>query len=243
MGSEARPELYTLMVHGLNSDPAVYGQPTRFSFERVSGGAGDRLISATGFIDHTGSILKDSIELTLSGAGMGGVSMESLGGRLELGTGISSLRMERTGDDFDVFMSWECPGVRWESTREKSGVEEFIWNTLSRLRSVSVSVNMKRTPGGVDLSVTSNVAGELSNALQRQLGDEIRRAEARVRSEVDRRIAAIEAAARRGVDAVRSEVEERISELQAELEQARAELESKLRSVIDRLPPGIIPPA
>ena len=70
----------------------------------------------------------------------------------------------------------------------------------------------------------------------------IDRAEALVRSEVDKRIRVVDSQARAEVAAVISGIEGRLSELQEQYDEARSELEARLKSITDRLPSGIIPP-
>ncbi len=243
LGEENRPEEYLLTINGLNSDPEVYGRPTGFTFERTSGGAGDRVINASGVLDHTSSPSRDSIEVSLTGAGMGKVALGSLGGYLDLGIGEAGISLVRTGDGLDATLRWECPEVRWESTGERSEIEAFVWQTLSSMREVSVVATISGTSGEQRFTVESNVSSELSRALRRQLGEQIDRAEARVRSEVDQRIREYESQARAEVAAVVSGIEGRLSELQAQYDEARTELEARLKSITDRLPSGIIPPS
>ena len=242
LGDDRAPEDYTLRIEGLNTDPTVYGRPTRFSFDRASGSAGRRRIRARAVLDHTASIPVDSLEVVRDGMGMGEVSLGSIGGQLDLGTGTTSLNLLRTGDEMDVAMSWRCPDVRWESTETKRGVEEFVWRTISGLRSVQLDVRMRRTPAGFDLNVRSNVATELARGLESQLGDQIRSARARVNSEVERRIGSYVEQAREQADAVEAEVKEQIELYGRQLEEVKAEIENRLNDITRVIPPGIIPP-
>ena len=242
LGEGQATEEYILQVRGFTSDPEVYGRPTRFSFDRTSGASGGRRIRATAVLDHTTATLRDSLAVTLSGAGMGKVTLGSLGGRLDMGIGTAGLRLVRTGEEIDAELTWRCPDVGWESTGVKEGIEAFVWRTISALRSVEVDVRMAGTAAGWDISVRSNVANELARGLERQLGDEIRRAEAQIRSEVDRRIGSLVAKARSEVEAVTSEVEERMASLQQQLDEVRTELEARVKNMTDILPSGIIPP-
>ncbi|MFC1530582.1 hypothetical protein ACFL6R_07750, partial [Gemmatimonadota bacterium] len=186
LGSPERPEEYLLTVTGLTSEPEIHGRPTSFTFERVSGGGGDRLITASGVLDHTSSPHRDSIEVSLAGAGMGEVALGSLGGRLDLGTGESALSLVRTGEGLDATLRWECPEVSWESTGERTGIEDFVLgrSAADRQRSpgpwrrVSITAAMSGGEGAERFTVESNVSSELSRALRRQLGEEIDRAEA-----------------------------------------------------------------
>jgi uncharacterized protein (TIGR03545 family) len=243
LGSPGRPEQYLLTVTDLTTEPAILGRPATFTFERISGGAGDRVITASGVFDHTASPRRDSLEVSLTGAGMGEVALGSLNGRLDLGTGASSLSLVRSGEGFDATLRWECPGVEWESTGTRSGVESFIWETLTSMQRVTITAVLSSSGGGERFSVASNVSSELSRALRRQLGEEIERTEAGIRAEVDRRTAEYERAARAEVDGAIAGIEERISDLERRYEEARAELEARLKRITDRLPPGIIPPA
>ena len=173
---------------------------------------------------------------------MGLVSMGSIGGVLDLGIGTADIKLVRRGDVIDAAMTWRSGNVTWESTSEKSGIEEFVWNTISSLRTVAVDVTMKNSPEGYDLKVSSNVAGELSRGLQRQLGNEIRRAQDQVRSAINERIRSYTDQARARAESIENQIDERIEELQVELEEALAALEERLKNITDRLPAGIIPP-
>jgi tetrahydromethanopterin S-methyltransferase subunit G len=243
LGEEGSREDYLLLINGLNSDPAVYGEPTTLSLDRASGAEGERRIRAAAHLDHTTPLAVDSLTVTREGMGMGEVSLGSVGGNLDLGTGMVSLRLVRAGERLDAAMQWNCPSVTWESTTDKSGVEEFVWRTISGLNSVVIDVEIAGTPSRFDLSVRSNVAGELARGLESQLGDQIRRTEARVRSEVDLRIESFVADARNRAEAVESEVEERLAEFQRQLDEVRAELQARIGNLTERLPAGIIPPA
>jgi len=242
LGDESSMEDYIVQVEGLNSDPLIYGRPTSIILDRSSGSAGDRRITATAIIDRTSEVPVDSVHVSRSGMGMGTVSMSSIGGVLDLGIGNAEINLVRRGDVIDAVMNWRSGEVQWESTSEKSGIEEFVWRTISSLRSVEVDVVMKNSPAGYDMKVTSNVAGELSRGLQRQLGDEIRRAQDQVKSAINERIESYTAQARARAESIENQFNERVEELQDQLEEARSALEERLRNITDKLPAGIIPP-
>lgn len=242
LGDESSMEDYIVRVEGLNSDPVIYGRPTSIFLDRSSGSAGDRRITATAILDHTSAIPVDSIHVSREGMGMGTVSMSSIGGILDLGIGRAELNLVRRGDEIDAVMNWRSGEVQWESTGDKSGIEAFVWRTISALQSVEIYVVMKSSPAGYNMKVISNVAGELSRGLQRQLGDEIRRAQDQVRSAINERIKSYTDQARARAESIENQIDERVEELQVQLEEARAALEERLKNITDRLPAGIIPP-
>lgn len=243
LGNNTSPEQYLLRLKGLTSDPAVYGNPTGLALERVSGSGGDRMIKIGAVIDHTGGIPVDSLEVMVNGAGMGDISISSIGGMLDLGLGASTLRLVKTGSDLEVKMTWQCPQVEWISTADKSGIEAFVWDSVSSLTSVSIEVEIAGSVSDPHFTIESNVARELSRGLQRQLGDEIERAQARARAEVDQRIESFTARAQQEVESISFEVEQRVVELQNRLDEVTAELNTRVKEITGKLPPGIIPPA
>jgi hypothetical protein len=133
--------------------------------------------------------------------------------------------------------------VVWTSTRERQGIEAFVWETLSRLQRVEIETRLTGTFQHPRMTVRSNVADALSRGLRDQLGEEVRRAEQRVRTEVDRLVQPYVTAARSRVDEVRGQAEGRVRELETQLEQVKSDLETRLRELTRGLPAGIIPPA
>ena len=242
LGDESSMDDYIVQVKRLNSDTVIYGRPTSIVLDRISGSTGDRRITATAILDRTSAIPVDSIHVSREGMGMGTVSMSSIGGILDLGIGRAEINLVRRGDVIDAVMNWRSGEVQWESTSDKSGIEAFVWRTISALQSVEVDVVMKNSPAGYDLKVSSNVAGELSRGLQRQLGDEIRRAQDQVRSAINDWIRSYTDQARARAESIENQIDERVEELQVQLEEARAALEERLKNITDRLPAGIIPP-
>jgi uncharacterized protein (TIGR03545 family) len=215
LGDQARSDRYDLTLRGVTSDPAVYGRPTTAHLERArgAGGEGTDSFRADLQLDHRSEPVVDSLEVVVRGTRLVETSLGGLGGRLDLGSGDSSLRLVRRGPGLEARLFWRSDAVTWTSTADKQGVEAFVWATLSRLRSVEIDTRVSGTFARPHLAVRSNVADELSRGLRAQLGEEVRRAEQRVRDEVDRRIQPYINQARTRVDALRSEAEGRVGEL------------------------------
>ncbi len=245
LGQVGRSDRYDLMLQGVTSDPAVYGRPSTARLKRARGvgGEGADSFRADLLLDHRSEPVVDSLEVVVRGTRLVETSLGGLGGRLDLGSGDTSLRLLRRGPSLEARLFWRSDDVTWTSTTGKQGVEAFVWDILSRLRSVEIDTRVGGTFTQPHLTVRSNVADELSRGLRAQLGEEVRRAEQRVRDEVDRRIQPYVTEARTRVDALRSEAENRVGEVQAQLEQIKADLEARVRDLTRGLPAGIIPPS
>jgi len=245
LGSEQRSDRYDLVVQGVTSDPVVYGHPTSARLERALGssGAGPGAFRAEAVLDHRTEPLVDSLDAVVRGVRLAETDLGGLGGRLDLGRGDTTVRLVRRGEVFDARLTWSSEAVVWTSTRERQGIEAFVWETLSRLQRVEIETRLTGTFQHPRMTVRSNVADALSRGLRDQLGEEVRRAEQRVRAEVDRLVQPYVTAARSRVDEVRGQAEGRVRELETQLEQVKSDLETRLRELTRGLPAGIIPPA
>lgn len=244
LGSGERTDRYDLVVQGVTSDPVVYGRPTLVHLERALGtsGGGVGAFRAGAVLDHRTAPPLDSLDAVVRGMELAATDLGGLGGRLDLGRGDTTLRLVRRGEDLDARLTWTSEAVTWTSTRERQGIETFVWDTLSRLQRVEIEMHLTGTLQRPRMAVRSNVAEALSRGLRDQLGEEVRRAEARVRAEVDRQVQPYVTAARSRVDEVRGQAEARIQEVQTQLDRVKSDLEARLRELTRGLPPGIIPP-
>jgi uncharacterized protein (TIGR03545 family) len=243
LGDPADPRRYRLELENVTSDPAVHGQPMRITLDRWVGGV-DRVegIRAAAIVDRTTAEPSDQIEVEMTGHRLPDVPMRSLRGTLRLGSGSQTLLISRRGGQIDARLSWQAPAVTWESDGERTGLDLFVWETISGLERVEADLRLFGTLESPDLTVRSNVASELAEGLQRRLGDEVARAERRVRAEVDRHVEPAIEEARARVASLQTEVEERVTELESRFQEARAELDKQIKDLTRRIGGGIIPP-
>jgi len=238
-GEGAAAGAYTARLEGLTTRPAVFGAPTTFLVSRTGAAVGPRDVRISGSLDHRGAPARDVLEARLRGIPLPTFALGGLGGSVALGDGVSELRLRRDGDRLDGRWVWRSTSVRWQrdslATRSSNPttrlLEDALWRALGRIDSVEIEARFTGALTKPALAVRTNIADAIAGALQAQLGDEIRRAEAQVRARVDGLVADAERQARARVEAVRTEAEGRLTAERARLEAQRAALEQRLREL------------
>jgi len=241
-GEGATAGTYTAKATGVTTQPAVHGAPTTFLLDRSSDGPEARNVQVVGVFDHRQVPVRDTMSARMQGIPLPKVPLGGLGATVDLGRGLSELRLARTGDELNGNWIWRAPNVSW--TRDTTSrattptmrlVEDALWRAMSRLDSVEIEATFGGTISSPSLGIKTNIADALGNALREQLGEEVRRAEQQVRARVDELVNAKVAEARAYADGARGEVDERIVAERARLQEQRAALEAKLRELV-RIP-------
>ena len=97
--------------------------------------------------------------------------------------------LSRSGDSILGEVTWSALGATWQrSGTEGLGAACYVWDLVSRLTSVEITIALDGTLSSPGISIRSNIGGQIVQALRAQIGDEVARAEARARAEVDRYI-------------------------------------------------------
>lgn len=241
-GEGATAGSYAARLTGVTTQPAVYGAPTTFRFDRNAEGPDARDIRVAGMFDHRGAPVRDTIGARMLGIPLPTVPLAGLGATVELGKGLSDLQLSRTGDALTGRWTWRTTQVRWTrdttaraATPAMRAVEDALWRAMSRLDSVEIEATFGGTIGAPTLGIRTNIANAVGGALREQLGEEVRRAEQQVRGRVDQLVNERVAEARAYADGARSAVEGRIATERERLQEQRAALEAKLRE-LTRIP-------
>ena len=241
-GEGASAGRYSAKLTGVTTQPAVYGAPTTFLLDRSAEGPDARDVRVTGTFDHRGAPVRDTIGARMRGVPLPTVPLGGVGASVDLGTGLSELRIGRTGEALSGRWTWRAPRVRW--TRDTTAraatptmrlVEDALWRAMSRLDSVEIEATFGGTLSSPTLGIKTNIASAVGDALREQLGEEVRRAEQQVRARVDALVNEKVAEARAYADGARSEVDTRIAAERARLQEQRTALEAKLRDLV-RIP-------
>jgi uncharacterized protein (TIGR03545 family) len=245
-GRSAAAGRYAATLTGLTTEPALYGRPLTLEVERRGGAAGPRDVAVTAVLDRTTEPIRDSIRVALSGLGFAPVVLPALGARLSLEEVALQLGLTRVGDDLSARVVWRADRATW--TREggepdpraavgsRAWAEGVLWRAVSGLRSVEIEARLSgpiRAPG---LAIGSNVGQVVAQALRRELGAQLARAEQRARAEVDRMVGRSMEDARQRAAALEARIGNQIAARRQEVAEARAALEAEVANLTRRLP-------
>ena len=183
-------------------------------------------------IDHVGGRMRDSILATGSGIAIPGFALPGLPLRVEPGKGTSRLDFVKNGDRVAARFTVRSSSVRWlpdsARARELNALEALVTRVVSGLSELEVTANVTgpvRTPA---IAISSNLDRAVAARVREVAGEEIARAETRVRAEVDRIVAERTAPVRARVGELRAESERRVAEARTRLDEERQKLQGRL---------------
>ncbi len=247
-GTGASAGAYSARIRGLTSAPALLGEPMEITVSRAGAERGPTGLALTAVFDHTGSVLRDSISMSMSGVSLPRLTLGSFGGGLDLGEGESRFALKREGEQIEARLHWvsenatatrtDVPGATAEdvdNTQAPIGsaawARDLVWGAVSATPSIELDMAISGTLANPSLEVSSNLGEAVAAALRREVGREVAAAEARVRAEVDAQIQPVIEDARRRVAEVRSGVGARLADRQAEVDDIRARIEARLQAL------------
>ncbi len=249
-GAGAAAGAYAAQVTGLTTQPAVYGQPLIAMVERTGAAVGPSDVRVNLTLDHTGTEIDDSGSAYLDGIALPVFNIGSSGIQLDLGQGLSDLSFKRTGDGIEGRWLWSSEQVTWSKGERGTGngeqeqqgaaqvigafAEDFLWNAVSSLDDVEISMSFSGSVTGPSLRIGSNVGQVVAASLRRELGERIQQAEQMVRARVDELVDRYVGEAEAKVAALDSEVAALVGLRFTEVTDVRAELERALRRIIPR---------
>jgi hypothetical protein len=110
-------------------------------------------------------------------------------------------------------------------------LESLVSRVLTGIDNVDVSADIRGTTKVPTLVVRSNLDRAVADNIKRVAGEEISRAEARVRSQVDAFNARETAPVKARVEQTRAEIDQKIAEATTKLEKAKADLAARLKEL------------
>jgi uncharacterized protein (TIGR03545 family) len=239
---------YTARITGATTEPTVYGRPMLFSASRTSN-VGPRDLRIGGMMDRVGAP-RDSLNALVPGVAIPPIAIGAANATLDMGRSTIELRLTRSGDQLAGLYRMTSDSVRWRRAADSAGMataapvgsrawaEGLLWRSLSALSGVTIEAGISGTLDAPRFTLASNVGTAVSTGLQQALGEEIRRAEAQARAQVDRAVNEQVARVRAQLMQMETLIAQRLGAQQEQL--ARAEQE--LRQQVDRLTqqvPGI----
>ncbi len=243
-GASAATGAYRARATGLTTEPALYGGPLTFLAARSGAAAGPRQIRVEGSIDHVG-VIRDSVAATLGGVALPSVSLGALGARLDLLAGTIDLALARAGDSIAGHWRVRSDSVGWTRLGDTAAVaagpaprigtkawaDALLWRSVASLGSVEVEARFAGPMRSPRVSISSNVGDEVARSLQRELGAEVARVEARARAEVDRLVQRPISDARAKIASLESGVQGRVNDGQQRLAAVQTDLEQRVRDL------------
>jgi uncharacterized protein (TIGR03545 family) len=241
-GEGAAAGMYAGLVTGLTSEPAILGQPLTAMIERTAAAVGPTDARLGIVMDRTGSVVRDSGSVAVAGVELPEFDIGGIDAHLDLGQGASDLSLSRIGDSIAGTWVWQSNSVTWTrgavSVEQGAGVgalaQDFLWQTLSDIDNVEITVRFSGSTMGPSLRIGSNVGRVVAASLRRQLGDRIEQAQREAYAQVDRLVDSYVGEAQTKVGALQSEVADVVGVRLDDVTNVRAELERALRRVVPR---------
>jgi uncharacterized protein (TIGR03545 family) len=235
---------YVARVTGLTTEPALYGQPMRFSAQRTGASVGPTTVRVSGMLEHAALPLRDSVAGFVSGFDLPAFDLAPVEARAALGKGTTELSLFRRGDQLTARLMIRAPKVTWQRLADsgaafanvKQEIRDLLWRTVSGVKQLEMDAELRGSVTRPALVVRSNLGTELAASLRRQLGAEIQRAERTVRAKVDSLVQEQLTAARARLAAVETQIQAAVAQQSAQLDGVRKELEAQLARLTGGIP-------
>jgi uncharacterized protein (TIGR03545 family) len=235
---------YAARLTDLTTAPALIGRPMRFSARRDAAGTALGALRVDGIIDHTAGRNRDSLVAIGNEISLPGFALPMLPLRVDLGTGTSRLDFVRNADRIAARWTIRSDNVQWltDSTRARAlnTLESLVSRVVSGLGELEVTARLTGAIRSPEIAITSNLDRVVAGRIREVAGEEIARAEARVRAAVDSIVEERTAPVRARVAALRTEAERRVEDARTRLAEERQRLEARLQALTGGLG-GVVP--
>jgi hypothetical protein len=230
---------YSITVADATTEPALIGRPARFALRRDAAGSGVESVRASGLLDHAGAAPRDVVTVQGAGVRLPTFALPVLPLRAELGRGTSELQLTLDGDQVSARWTLRATQAEWiadsSRTRLLNPVETLVARVISGVRAFDLTAELKGSMRSPNFAVRSNLDRAVATRLKEVAGEEVERAMAKARAQVDR-IAEEKTAPIRGrVTELRADAERRIAEAKSRLEQEKQKLDAQAKRLMPRV--------
>ena len=230
---------YVVAATDLTTEPTVVGRPARFALRREAGGSAVESLRASGLLDHVGARPRDVVAADAAGVLLPSIPLPLLPLRAQPGRGTSELRLVLDGDELSARWTVRSRELKWttDSTRARAlnTLESLVARAIGGVRDFDLTAELSGPVRAPRLAVRSNLDGVVAARLREVAGEEVDRAMARARAQVDRLVEEKAAPARTRVAELRGDVDRRIAEGKTQLEEERQKLDAQLKALVPRL--------
>jgi uncharacterized protein (TIGR03545 family) len=236
---------YRAVVTGATTEPTVYGRPMYFSAGRTSN-VGPRDLRVGGMMDRVGAP-RDSVTALVPGVTLPAIPIGGANATLDLGRSTLELVQTRSGAALDGIYRVTSDAVQWRRTGDsavaaaapmgsRAWAEGLLWRAISSVPNVSIEARIGGTLEAPRFALSSNVGDAVSASLRQALGQEVQRAEAQARAQVDRLVAEQTARARAQLTQIETELAQRLGVQQGQLAQVEQELRQQVTRLTQQVP-------
>ena len=245
---------YVARVTGFTTEPALVGQPLRVRIRPVSSAGTQPRIIADVSVDRRSAIRRDDAVIGADKVMIKPFALPGLPLRIEPRFAAMDLQFRREGNRMAARWSVVSDSVTWlRDTLRVSGdtigalggkptvrgvMEQLVTRVLTGITHLTLTADVEGDIRKPSLRVRSNLDRALADRLRTVIGEEVKRAEARVRAEVDRIVERETAPIRERVASAREEAMRRVAEAKARIEEEKAALEARLKGLAGGLITG-----
>ena len=243
-GTSAAQGAYEATVRGLTSTPALYGRPTVVKASGRAQASAIAAIDVEATIDHVTARTKDAATARLRGIELPSFDIPGIPFRVVPGSGSSSLDFTMVGGGAELFGRWAITSqqVSWTvdtAGRSMNDIERVVWRVVSGLKSLEVVAELGGSVGSPRFSVSSNLDKAVAQSLQAVIGEEVAKAERKVRAKVDSLVADKVEPVKRQIASVQAEANQRVQGERQRLDQVEQQLKAQLKRLTSGVVPGL----
>lgn len=230
---------YTIAIADATTEPALVGRPARFALRRDAAGSGVESVRASGVVDHTGARPRDVVTVQAAGVRLPTFALPALPLRAEPGRGTSELRLTLDGDQLSARWTLRAAQAAWvvDSTRARrlNAVESLVQRVISGVRDFDLTAALNGPMRSPHLTVRSNLDAAVATRLKEVAGEEVERAMAKARAQVDRLAEEKAAPVKARVAELRADADRRIADAKSRLDEEKQKLDAQVKRLMPRL--------
>jgi uncharacterized protein (TIGR03545 family) len=235
---------YTAAVAGLTSTPALYGRPATITASRRAAGSALASIDVGAVINHVSARTHDSATARLNGIKLPSFDLPGIPLRVDPGTGSSALTFSLRNAGAELHGRWTIAAdkVRWladSAGRQLNDIERLVVRVVSGLNDLQVVADLSGSLASPRFSVASNLDQAIARRLQGVIGEEVAKAEKKVRAKVDSAVADKVEPVKRQVASAQREATTRIAGQKQRLDEVEKQLNAELKRLTAGLAPGL----
>jgi uncharacterized protein (TIGR03545 family) len=243
-GTGAAQGAYQATVRGLTSAPTLYGRPAVIKASRRAASSAIAAIDVDATIDHVSGHSRDAATARLRGIKLPSFDIPGIPFRVVPGTGSSSLDFSMTGGGTGLTGRWAIASsqVSWAidtAGRSMNDIERMVWRVVSGLKELEVVAELHGSVRSPQLSVSSNLDRAIAQRLQAVFGEEVAKAERKVRAKVDSLVADKVEPVKRQIASVQSQATQRVQGERQRIDQVERQLQAELKRLTGGLVPGL----